>query len=146
LGLFGYFLKFTRNQPVVQNELFTAFKSRAEFFRGAVAFILIALFTALWYMLLIIPGIVASLSYSMTYFILKENPQMRPLEAIRQSKAMMNGHKMQFFWFNCRFIGWGMASLVTLGVGYLWLMPYYQVALTEFYHSVSGTQGEVVSA
>lgn len=98
------------------------------------------LYTFLWTLLFIIPGIIASYSYSMATFILAENPDMPAKEALRLSKEMMRGNKWRLFCLSFSFIGWSFLCIFTLGIGYLWLMPYEKAAVTDFYREISGTR------
>ena len=97
---------------------------------------LMGLFTALWTLLFIIPGIVKMFSYAMTPFILEENPDLTANEAIDRSRAMMKGHKFDLFWLLLSFIGWGILCAFTLGIGTLWLLPYMQTSIAAFYEDV----------
>ena len=94
------------------------------------------IFIALWSLLLIIPGIVKSLSYAMTPYILEENPELSANEAIDRSRAMMRGHKYDLLWLYLSFIGWFLLSFLTLGIGLLWLIPYVETAQAAFYEDV----------
>ena len=93
-------------------------------------------FIFLWMLLLIIPGIVKMFSYAMTPFILEEHPELGANEAIDHSRAMMKGHKFDLFWLCLSFIGWMILCLFTLGIGYLWLIPYMQTSIASFYEDV----------
>ena len=106
----------------------------------AVARFLRNIYVLLWSLLFIIPGIMASLSYAMTNYILAENPQMSASEAITLSKQMMDGNKLRLFCLDISFIGWDILCGLTLGIGYLWLTPYKQAARAAFYREVSGTE------
>ena len=97
---------------------------------------LVMLFTFLWSLLFIIPGIVKCFSYSMTPFILEEHPELGANEAIDHSRAMMKGHKFDLFWLILSFIGWGFLCLFTFGIGYLWLVPYMDTSVSAFYEDV----------
>ena len=97
---------------------------------------LMMLFTFLWSLLFIIPGIVKAFSYSMTPFILEEHPELGANEAIDHSRAMMKGHKFDLFWLILSFIGWGFLCLFTFGIGYLWLVPYMSTSISAFYEDV----------
>jgi uncharacterized membrane protein len=101
-----------------------------------VAGILVSLFTFLWSLLLIIPGIVKSYSYAMTFYILADNPDMAPTEAINKSKEMMKGNKWRLFCLDFSFIGWYLLSILTLGILLLWVNPYSMQARVEFYESL----------
>lgn len=95
------------------------------------------LFVALWSLLLVIPGIIASYRYSMTPYIMVEHPEYGALDAISYSKEMMVGNKWRLFCLHLSFIGWGILCLFTLGIGFLWLNPYTEAANAAFYRDVS---------
>ena len=97
---------------------------------------LVGLFTFLWSLLFIIPGIVKSYSYSMAMYILAENKEKPALECINESKAMTNGHKMDLFVLGLSFIGWGLLGSVTLGIAYIWVFPYTQATYANVYNSL----------
>ena len=98
-----------------------------------------ALYTFLWSLLFIIPGIVAGFSYAMTEYILAENPELTPDEAIQASKSMMMGNRWRLFCLQFSFIGWDILATLAFGLGHLWLTPYKQAAYAAFYREVSGT-------
>ena len=97
---------------------------------------LMEVFIFLWSLLLLIPGIVKMFSYAMTPFILEENPELSANDAIDRSRAMMKGHKFDLFWLLLSFLGWFLLSMLTLGIGLLWLMPYVQTSIAAFYEDV----------
>jgi uncharacterized membrane protein len=72
----------------------------------------------------------------MTFFILSENREITGSEAIRRSKKMMVGHKWPLFCLGFRFIGWFLLGVITLGIGLLWIWPYYMASLAKFYEEV----------
>ena len=97
---------------------------------------LVGLFTFLWSLLLFVPGIIKACSYSQAMYILAENPGISPMEAINRSKEMMQGHKMEYFLLVLSFFGWTLLAPFTLGVLYIWLMPYMQATFANFYKSL----------
>ena len=97
---------------------------------------LTGLFTFLWALLLIVPGIIKSFSYAMTPFILIDNPELTANEAIDRSRAMMRGHKFDLFWLLLSFIGWFILCMLTLGIGFFWLIPYTYTSVAGFYKDV----------
>ncbi len=99
-----------------------------------------SLYTFLWALLFLIPGIVASYSYAMTDYILAEHPDMTASEAIERSKEMMSGNRFRLFCLQLSFIGWSILCSFTLGIGYLGLRTYRQTATAAFYREVSGTE------
>ena len=107
----------------------------------AVSRLLQSVYILLWSLLFIIPGIMAAYSYSMTGYIPAENPNMTADEAIARSKQMMDGNRWRLFCLQISFIGWSiLSSLLTFGIGDLWLTPYRQAASAAFYREVSGTE------
>lgn len=92
------------------------------------------LFTALWSLLLLIPGLVKSYSYSMIPYILAENPSIPRKRAFEMSRKMMDGQKMNAFFLDLSFIGWFLLSFLTCGVlDVFYVMPYRQATWAEFY-------------
>lgn len=136
-GLYIYFLHVVRGQ---QPELGVMFSGFQKFGATLVLYLLQTIFILLWSLLLIIPGIIASLRYSMAYFILHDHPDIGASEAIRQSKELMSGYKGKLFLLYLSFIGWGLLCILTFGIGFLWLMPYMQASLAAFYEQLKTPQ------
>lgn len=106
------------------------------YWRSVWAYLFRGILIALWSLLLVIPGIIKSLSYAMTMYIVKDHPELTVNEAIDLSKDMMYGHKYDLFYLYISFIGWYLLSILTLGIGTFWLMPYIQTAQASFYEDV----------
>ena len=135
VGLAHYFLHLAdRNNPQI-NDLFGHFKNFGNTF---VLYLLTTIFTFLWSLLFIIPGIIAGISYAMAPYIIAEHPEIKAADAIKLSKEMMKGHKGEFFILQLSFIGWFLLSLLTLGIGLIFLSPYVSAAEAEFFNEVSG--------
>ena len=137
LGLAIFFLNFSRKQKVEFEQIFQGFN---RYSTALVAHLWMMLFIILWALLLIIPGIVAAYSYAMTYYILVDDTKIGATDAVKKSKEMMKGNKMKLFYLSCRFIGWALLSLITLGIGFLWLIPYMQLSFANFYEDIKGGQ------
>jgi uncharacterized membrane protein len=137
LGYYGYFLRKARGEEVSFSVLFDGFDN---FGKAFVLFLLQNIFICLWSMLLVVPGIIKSLSYSMSFFILRDNPGMNALDAITASRKMMNGYKGKLFLLLLSFIGWCLLCVVTLGIGYLWLSPYITLSVSNFYEDLKKNQ------
>ncbi|MEA1987297.1 MAG: DUF975 family protein [Candidatus Marinimicrobia bacterium] len=137
LGFAVFSLSVSRKNELEFGQLFAGF---SNFLTAFLANLLMAIFVILWMLLLIVPGIIKGLAYSMTYFILVDNKDMKALEAITKSKEMMQGHKFELFCLQLRFVGWGMLAILTLGIGFLWLFPYMQVSYAKFYDDLKATQ------
>lgn len=113
--------------------LFDYFKDYA---RVLLTELLVVLYTLLWSMLLIIPGIIKSFSYAMVPFVLRDDPGIKYDAAITLSSNMMRGHKFDLFYLYLTFIGWFLLSILTCGFGFLWLYPYVNQAKAFFYEDV----------
>lgn len=140
LGISYFALAISRNQEARFEQLFKGFNNFGTAFG---AYLLIAIFTVLWLLLLIIPGIIAALSYSMTFFIIADNPSIGSMEAIDKSKKMMSGYKWKFFCLILRFLGWAILCLFTLGIGFFILKPYMEISFAKFYDDIKGSQETV---
>ena len=108
----------------------------SDYVRNAVSILLVYLYTLLWTLLFIVPGIIKGLAYSLTPFIVKDNPQLSPNQAINLSMKMMKGHKFDLFYLYLSFIGWILLAMLTLGIGLLWVIPYMQTSMAAFYLDV----------
>lgn len=98
--------------------------------------ILSTIYIFLWTLLLIIPGIIKSYSYALTPYILVEHPEMSANEAIEESMRLMDGHKFDLFYLQLSFIGWAILSILSLGLGVFWLIPYQMTAKAAFYRDI----------
>lgn len=94
------------------------------------------LYVFLWTLLFIIPGIIKTVAYSMSTYILYENPHLSPKEALLRSEEMMRGRKMEYFLLMLSFIGWILLGILTLGILYIWLIPYMQTTAAAYYNSI----------
>ena len=129
----GY-CQFLLDQHDRKNLTFSTLFSRfALFTTGFCQQFLRGLYTALWSLLLVVPGIMAAYSYAMTPYILAENPDMRANEAIAASKALMAGHRWELFCLDFSFIGWSILASLSLNLGHLALNPYKSAARAAFY-------------
>lgn len=92
------------------------------------------LFTALWSLLLVVPGIVKHYEYLMVPYIIAENPEMDYKEAFQISKQMMDGEKMEAFIMDLSFLGWYLLSAVTCGLlAIFYVNPYVKASFAEMY-------------
>lgn len=117
-------------------EVKDAFSGFDDFWSAFKVNFLVSLFTMLWSLLFVIPGIVKAYSYSMSYYILAENKGKPALECIRESKAMTDGHKMDLFVLSLSFIGWLLLVGITCGIAAIWVGPYMQATLANAYQSL----------
>ncbi len=133
LGYAKYLLAQQDGKPLEFNMLFSEFD---RFGTGFAQRFLRILYVGLWSLLLVIPGIVKSYSYSMTTFILAEHPELTASEAINRSKLMMEGHKMDLFILDLTFIGWIFLAALPASLGFVLLNPYTNAAHAAFYRQL----------
>lgn len=146
-GFTVIFLKYFRTQENIEfSELFQAF-NKEQYLRVLGTMLLNALLVFLWALLLLVPGIIKAYAYKLVPFILKENPELSYMDVLRKSEEMMQGHKMQYFLLYLICCGLGMFSILTLGIGLIWLIPYMQTLDAAFYEEVKAEyEGKVVDA
>ena len=106
------------------------------YLRNVWGMFLMNLFIFRWALLLVVPGIIKSFSYALTPYILKDYPELSANQAINLSRQMMKGHKFDLFWLNLSFVGWFFLCIFTLGIGFVWFLPYVQTANAAFYQDV----------
>lgn len=134
------FLRFVRGEKDnMIPRIFDCFQDYGKSF--GISF-MVFLYTFLWSLLLIIPGIIKSLSYSMSYFISKDHPEYTIDQCITSSMKMMDGHKMDLFLLSLSFIGWILLSILTLGIGLLWVIPYMYTSIAHFYEQLKDEYSE----
>ncbi len=133
LGFSMMILNIVRGNKIAIENLFDGFKN---FVQALILYLLNTVFIALWSLLFVIPGIIASYRYSMSYYILNDNPNMSADEARKASIEMMKGHKWQLFCLHLSFIGWILLCLLTFGILSFWVEPYIETANAEFYESI----------
>ena len=135
---YGYlmtFLRFSRGENLAVENLFAMFKG--DYYKKSVVLgLLVGIYTLLWTLLLIVPGLIKSLSYALAPYIMIDNPELSAEEAICKSMKMMEGHKMDLFLIQLGYAGLGLLSMLLLGIPLLWLMPYYQVVYAKFYEEI----------
>jgi uncharacterized membrane protein len=139
LGMAFFTLSISRNDNPKIEQLFLGFE---HFGKAFLAYLITTIFVLLLSLLLIIPGIIASISYSMTYFIIADDPSISAMDAINKSKKMMDGNKLKFFYLGLRFFGLALLCILTLGIGFFWLIPYMQISIAKFYEDVKNQHVE----
>jgi uncharacterized membrane protein len=135
LGAAIFSLSISRGKESRLEQIFLGFNN---FSTALITYLLLILYVLLWTLLLIIPGIIAALGYSMTFFILSDDPLIKPREALKKSKSMMDGYKMKLFYLCLRFFLLGLLCILTLGIGFLWLIPFINVTMAKFYDDIKG--------
>lgn len=133
LSLVRVYMTVVKGEEPAAGDAFSGFD---DFWSAFKVTFLVGLFTFLWSLLFIIPGIVKSISYSFAMNILAENKGKAALECINESKQMTEGHKMELFVLSLSFIGWMLLCMVTCFIAYIWVGPYMQATFMNAYYSL----------
>ena len=141
LGLFIVLLNITYGEKAEVGTLFAPFSNC--FGTSIITNLLVGIYQLGWSLLFIIPGIIKQYSYAMTFYILAENPDMTANEAITESRQIMDGHKFELFVLRLSFIPWILLGCITFGIAYIYVLPYMNLTITNFYHNIK-RESEVV--
>lgn len=131
------FLCLARQESVTADVLFDYFGSWRKMLQACKVTFLVSFYTFLWSLLLIVPGIIKSFSYSMTPFILMNHPEYTVHEALDISREMMKGHKWELFLLYLSFFGWLLLTIITFGIASFWVVPYISTSIAHFYLRLS---------
>lgn len=170
LGRCLFFLALTRQGKPELGMMFGGFKN---FWNALATYLLRALFIILWVLPLIIsiallvaaqnqprylpflilctsplivPAMIVALGYSQAMYLVADEPGLRAMEALRRSKALMQGHKARLFLLLLRYILWSLACILTFGIGFLWLVPYANTGMAIFYNDLQQPVDRPVNA
>ena len=132
INAMGEFIKISKGETASVASLFSEF--RVNFLRKLGGSLLVSLWIGLWTLLLIIPGIIKTMSYYFTWNILADCPNVRASQAIKISMRMTKGYKMELFVWVLSWFGWLILSAFTLGLLYIFYVgPYMQTADAGLY-------------
>ncbi len=133
LGIAIFSLKLGREQDAQLGNIFDGFQN---FGTALAANLLMGLLIGIGMLFLIVPGVILALGLSQTMWILADEPELGPVDALKKSWEMTKGYKMDLFILGLRFIPWALLCILTLGIGIFWLMPYMQVTFSKFYDQI----------
>ena len=137
VGYAAFFLTLSRrNVADVANMLYSV-KSGERFTHSILVGLFTMVFTFLWSLLFLIPGIVKSYAYALAPYLAVEREDLDARECIAESARLMEGHKWQLFLLDLSFIGWYLLGLLCCCIGIYFVEPYRQAARTEFYCSLT---------
>ena len=135
-GGIRYFLKSRKNNPTDFKEVFENFKDKTFLNIGKISLCKFV-FTYLWSLLFVIPGIIKSYEYWAIDYIVATRPDIERQEAFRLSKILMDGHKWDLFVLQLSFIGWDILNGFTRGIlGIFYVSPYQQATYVEFFSDI----------
>jgi uncharacterized membrane protein len=133
-GMMLFWLKLIRGEKL---ELAVAFEPFSRYWRFLWGSVRPFIFVLLWTLLFIVPGIVASCRYSMTLYIMLDDPDIEVEDAMAGSSRIIYGHKLRFFGY-CLLLGLMIlaVAILTLGIGLIWLVPWAGAFMAAFYESI----------
>lgn len=132
-GMIIISMKVIRGMGITTDDVFVGFKRWNSI---VLLNFLRSLYIMLYMLLFIVPGILKSFSYSVSDYILADNPDMNPGDALKKSEEMMKGHRWEYFKLELSFVGWYILSVFTLGILLFWVVPRNQTAIALFYEKL----------
>ena len=137
IGVAQNVLAWSRGEDVNKwKVLFGGFNSVKIFFKQVGVVVLNTILCALWAILLIVPGIIKGLAYSMYPYVLRDEPDLSVWQTLKKSEAIMKGYKGKLFLMYLSFVGWFILGAFTFGILYIWLTPYVMTSTVKFYDDV----------
>ncbi|MED1204584.1 DUF975 family protein [Heyndrickxia acidicola] len=140
IGCTWSFLYLARSGSASFEQIFSPSAEFKDYLKSLGLYLLVYIYSFLWYLLLIVPGIIKSIAYSQSYYLYKDHPDYTPNQLITESRRIMKGHKWTYFLLILSFIGWFILSLLTLGIGLIWLVPYVKTSLGVFYIKIKNSE------
>lgn len=135
IGHCYFYINLTTDKHAEVSDLFAFFKIIG---RAWLAEFLTTIIISVLSLLCIIPGIIAAYCLAMVPYIIADDPTIGPVDAMRKSREMMAGHKLEFFLLELSFIGWALLCVCTCGIGTLFLTPYICATKAAYYADLSG--------
>ena len=137
IGVAQNVLAWSRGEDVNKwKVLFGGFNSAKIFFKQVGVVVLNTILCALWAILLVVPGIIKGLAYSMYPYVLRDEPDLSVWQTLKKSEAIMKGYKGKLFLLYLSFVGWFILGAFTFGILYIWLTPYVMTSTVKFYDDV----------
>ncbi|MGB5988479.1 MAG: DUF975 family protein [Marinifilaceae bacterium] len=140
LGIITFSLNISRGLDAHFEQLFNGFN---DFIRSLGVYLLALLSVVAGTMCLIIPGIIVFLMFSQAFYILADNKEISVIDTLRESERIMKGYKLKYLGLCLRFIPLIILSIVTLGIGFLWLIPYMHISSAKFYDNIKANPIEI---
>lgn len=132
-GMTIYFLNLVRNADLSYGRLFDGYK---DFVRVFLTGFLVVVAVLAGFIFFFVPGVILGLMFSQAEYILKDDKEIGPVDALSKSARMMQGHKAELFWLMLSFTGWLILSILTLGLGFLLLQPYFETTMAHYYEDL----------
>lgn len=134
IGVYWFYLSLVRGEKPKIGDAFATYGDFKMSVKLLGTSVVSSFYILLWSLLLVIPGIIKTFSYSQMFYLLRDHPEYGINEAITESRKRMDGLKTRYFLMVLSFLGWAILASLTLGIGYLWLIPYYSATMAAFYN------------
>ena len=134
VGLALFFLNVHDGNKLEINTIFNPFKE--VWINSVLAYFMMVVIISIGFILLVIPGIIATLMFSQVLYIIAEDNKIDPYNALVKSKKMMEGNKWKLFKILLRILLLAIVCILTLGIGFIWLAPYQNAVYAKFYKVV----------
>ncbi|GIP45613.1 membrane protein [Paenibacillus sp. J45TS6] len=133
VGVSWFYISLVRKEKAQIRNIFKIYQDGRLTLKLIWTYIVMIFFILLWTLLLIVPGIIKSISYSQTLYILRDHPEYSATQAITESRRLMDGYKWKYVLFLLSFIGWFLLTAVTFGLAWFFVGPYFSAAQAVFY-------------
>ena len=130
LGMCIYFLNILYDRPATIGNLAEGFKPLVKVL---LFYLIISVATIIGLILLIIPGFIIALGFSMTFYLIAENPELSVEDALKESWALTDGYKWELFELHLRFTPWYILGVICLVVGIFFVMPWHYLTVANYY-------------
>ena len=137
VGYASYVLSFVRGKKLEINDILEFMKK--HWVISLLTGLIVGLIVVAGMILLVIPGIIASIGLMFYKEVCADNPEMKAMDIVKKAWQMTNGHKMELFVLGLSFIGWGILSGFTLGLLLIWLIPYITITVALTYEEIKKT-------
>lgn len=132
-GVLWFYISLVRKDNAKIRNIFKIYQDGRLTLKLIWTYIVMMFFTLLWTLLFIIPGIIKSIAYSQTTYVLRDHPEYTATQAITESRRLMDGYKWKYVLFLLSFFGWFLLTLVTFGLAWFFVGPYFSAAQAVFY-------------
>ncbi|WIV19897.1 DUF975 family protein [Paenibacillus polygoni] len=133
VGVTWFYINLIRKEKAQIRNIFKIYQDGRLTLKLIWTYIVMIFFILLWTLLLIVPGIIKSISYSQTLYVLRDHPEYSATQAITESRRLMNGYKWKYVLFLLSFIGWFLLTAITFGLAWFFVGPYFSAAQAVFY-------------
>lgn len=136
VGVSWFYISLIRKEKAQIRNIFKIYQDGRLTLKLIWTYIVMIFFILLWTLLLIVPGIIKSISYSQTLYVLRDHPEYSATQAITESRRLMDGYKWKYVLFLLSFIGWFLLTAVTFGLAWFFVGPYFSAAQAVFYNEL----------